>query len=837
MVARQKKTSINTRLPQHAHLAIIERQSKVIRPKEMPMDYIKISNAREGCLKNVSLEIPKNQLVVFTGLSGCGKSTLLIDVLFNECQRQYLEAMSFQGIRKPKVDRIRGASPAIVITQTDANRNPRSTVGTLSDIYTDLRMIYEKLGMRTCPYCGHQICAADCREETRKEGTDFHVYMYCSECGQRMDKITRTFFSFNTREGACPACEGLGHIHAIDKSQVIDENLSLEDGAVRYWEKRYGQYQISLLFKAFQYYRIPYEASMPVKDFTDLQKAILYEGTQCAQAREAFPGLKPPETTASGRFEGVFPILWRRLSERFGDVGSLTPYFTTEACPNCGGERLGTLSRSVTVHGTRLPELNLYSLEHLWQWIKELRASLSPKHLDMTESYLLDIETKLDRYQKVGLGYLCLDRQIITLSGGELKRLRLAAALDSELTGIIYILDEPTAGLHSKDTPGLVAILKKLRDLGNTVLVIEHDTDIMESADHIIDMGPGAGRVGGEIIASGTLKELMRNPASVTGLYLKNPDPGKSVFREPTAMIRIEHANAFNLKDLAVDIPVGCLTSVTGPSGSGKSTLLFEVLSTGGSSKNGRVAGLERFDKIVRIEQAAIPRMKRSNVATYADVYTDIRSVFGKTGTAKKNGLCARHFSFNSSGGRCENCEGLGYIDNNMLFFANTEIVCPVCNGSQFRPEVLEVTYKGASIKDVLNLSIEEAAELFADVPKILRILNLLMDVGLSYLQLGQSLTTLSGGECQRLRLAKELIQTASNKECLYLMDEPTAGLHPSDIRHFLALLDRLADAGNTIVAAEHNQQFISHSDWMIDLGPVGGEKGGYLMYAGTPKP
>lgn len=795
------------------------------------MSAIKIIKANEGNLKNLSLEIPKNKLVIFTGLSGSGKSTLLIDVLFNECQRLYLEAMSLQGIRKPKVERIQGASPSVAITQTNANSNPRSTVGTMTDIYTALRMIYEKLGVRKCPHCGEIISSADCKEETEKINSDFYVYMYCCRCGKRMDKITRTHFSFNTREGACRTCEGLGKIHSVKKEYAVDETLSLEDGAVDYWESQYGRYQISILYAAFRHYGISIPENIPVQNFSNIQKAILYDGIECDLVKNSFPNLKPPQSAASGKFEGVLPILWRRLSSKEGNDKQLEKYFDTAECPHCKGERLAEPGRNVTVGGTRLPQLAQYSLEKLYLWIEQLSTSLTKQHLDLMEDYLLDVKTKLLRFINVGLGYLSLDRQIITLSGGELQRSRLAALLDSDLSGVIYILDEPTAGLHPKDTAGLIAILQKLRDLGNSVLVIEHDEDVMAAADYIVDIGPGSGKYGGEVIAAGTLEEIKHAEVSVTGSYLSGIHPGKVNFRSPAGAISIENANKFNLKNINVNIPVGCLTAVTGPSGSGKSTLVFEVL-----AQNNRVSGLEQFEQVIEIMQSALTRMKRSNVATYSGAYAEIRAVFAKTEEAKQAGLTSKHFSFNSPGGRCENCEGLGYVDNNMLFFSNTEVVCPVCGGNQFNDKVLSVKYKGLSIKEVLNLSIEEAIGFFMAQPKIIRILKLLQDVGLEYLELGQILTTLSGGEGQRLKLAKELIGSNPHKKNLYLLDEPTTGLHPKDIEHFLVLLDRLVDAGNSVVVVEHNQQVIRNSDWVIDLGPEGGEKGGKVIFTGTPK-
>jgi excinuclease ABC subunit A len=797
------------------------------------MDEIEIIRAQEGNLKGISVEIPKNQLVVFTGLSGSGKSTLLVDVLFQECQRQYLEAMSYQGIAKPKVERIRGASPAIVISQEDANKNPRSTVGTMTDVYTDLRMIYEKLGERVCPYCGEKISAADCPEETEKIGNDFHVYMYCSRCGRRMDKLTGAYFSFNTREGACPVCEGLGRIHTIKKEKAVDETRALGEGAVRCWEKQYGKYQIELLKKAFAYYSLSWEDGLPVSRMSEIQKAILYDGTACGAVKRAFPDRPQPKTVSEGKFEGVIPNLWRRFAEKSGEGKRLDEYFEMTGCPECRGERLAKPGREAEVAGVRLPELAGLSLERLSEWAERITQTLTEAGKEKVSSYLGDIRTKLERYKKVGLGYLTLDRQVVTLSGGELQRIRLAAVLDSEMSGIIYILDEPTAGLHPKDTEGLTAVLKRLRDLGNTVLVIEHDEDVIAAADYLIDMGPGAGRYGGEVTAKGTLAELRRQAASPTGRWLREKHPGKAVFREPAGWIHIERAKKYNLKEISVDIPAGCLVTVTGPSGSGKSTLVFEVLAGG---EKGCVNGLEIFDRIVGIGQSPAVRMRRSNTATYTEAYGEIRALFAGTEDAKKSGLTAKAFSFNTPGGRCETCEGMGTVENRMLFFANTEVVCPDCGGGRFQPEVQAVKYRGRTIREALDLTVDEAAEFFKESPKLTKIWRLLQDVGLGYLQLGQPLTTLSGGEAQRLKLARELLSVKTGRRNLYLMDEPTRGLHPRDVEHFLILLNRMAEEGNTVVIVEHNQQIIRNSDWIIDLGPDGGENGGEVIFTGTPE-
>lgn len=802
------------------------------------MNNIIITGAREGNLKNVSLEIPRNQMVVLTGVSGSGKSTLAKDVLYQECQRQYLEAMGYQGIQKPEVDTIQHVSPAIIITQTAYAKNARSSVGTVTDIYTDLRMIYEKLSLRSCPNCHEEMVAADCREEVEKAEGQFKVFQHCPQCGYKMDKLTRSHFSANTREGACSTCQGLGEVLNINPEKVIDETLSLEEGAVDYWDHAYKDYQIGILYKTFTHYGIAYEPGRPVKDFTLEQRAMLLHGFDSGEVKKLYPDVVPPKMVTSGKFEGVYSTLWRRLSEKGGITKQLEGYFASEKCPACQGERLNELSRSVTVQETRLPELVLLSLEELLDWMTVLESSLEGPKQVMVAPYVLDVKTKIQRIVKLGLGYLTLDRQTMTLSGGEAQRIKLAATLDSTLTGILYILDEPTIGLHPKDTHGIIKILKNLRDLGNTILVIEHDTDVMRQADHIIDIGPGSGKFGGKIIGEGSLDQLMNMASSVTGTYLKAPTkPARTYRKGSDKMIWVKNATLHNLKNTDVAFPVGCLTSVTGVSGSGKSTLVLDILAKVGEVEDqvcNQVLGTEVFHQVITVEQSPLTRMKRSNVATYSGMYAEIRKIFGDLPDAKSKKLTTRHFSFNTKGGRCEHCEGLGYVTSNMLFFENVDVLCPVCGGKQFNDRVLSVQYRGYSIKEVLSLSVDEALEVFKDQPKIVKILELLLDVGLGYLELGQTLTTLSGGEGQRLKLAKELV-TSSNHKNLYLIDEPTTGLHPLDVEHFLKLLNRMVDAGNTVIVIEHNQQVIEASDWVIDLGPGGGIHGGQVVATGSP--
>ncbi|CZR05241.1 excinuclease ABC subunit A [Trichococcus flocculiformis] len=802
------------------------------------MEYISISGAKEGNLRNISVDLPRNKWIVLTGVSGSGKTTLAMDVLYQECQRQYLEAIGYQGIRKPNIDAIRNVSPAIQIQQQAYNKNPRSTVGTVTDIYTDLRMLFEKLSTRDCPACGKEFSSADCREETEKTADDFKVFQYCPHCDQRMEKLTRTHFSYNTREGACATCQGLGEVMKVAEEKVLHEELSPEEGAIVFWEKRYREYQLESLVAASVHYGIPLKTNMPVKEFTSAQRSLLLQGAESEAVRRLFPDLPVPRTVAEGRYEGVLPNLWRRMADQKGSSKLRETYFESVICPECHGERLNELSRSVTVKGMRLPGLSASSLTGLVDWIRELDANLTHSEQLLAGVYVADLKTKLKRILKLGLGYLSLDRQTMTLSGGEAQRLRLAAVLDSDLTGVVYILDEPTISLHPKDTEGLLTVLRTLRDKGNTVLIIEHDTAVMAAADYLIDIGPGAGKYGGEVIGSGTLKQLKSQATSVTGAYLNSTPEPRGIFRKGSGDgIEVSQANKHNLHNLTVRFPIGCLICVTGVSGSGKSTLVFDVLAKGDtdqSQNSNQVKGTSSFDRIVIVEQAPLTRMKRSNVATYSDAYTEIRKIFSRQQTAIEKGMTANHFSFNVKGGRCEHCEGLGVVTNNLLFFEDQEVPCPVCSGRRFKDEVLSVTYRGHSITGVLGLSVEEGAELFADSPKISAILELLQEVGLGYLELGQTTTTLSGGEAQRLKLAVELLANRGKKN-LYLIDEPTTGLHPLDVEKFLKLLDRMVGSGSTVVVVEHNQQIIGAADWIIDLGPGGGDAGGRIIAEGTP--
>ncbi|MFA9455384.1 excinuclease ABC subunit UvrA [Halalkalibacter sp. AB-rgal2] len=803
-------------------------------------DSIIIQRAREHNLKSISLQIPKNQLVVLTGPSGSGKSTLALDTLQRECQRQYMESMGMttDSVSKPKVDSITGLSPSISINQHVTNRNPRSTVGTITDMYTFLRVLYEKLGERSCPSCENTIHPIIDKEEF--EDHPFKQYQTCPHCKHRFEKLTRSHFSFNKPEGACLSCDGLGHVAELQTSLVFNDNQTIQDDGVTIWKGQLRDYQISILQAATRYYEIDIDLTLPLKQWNTLQKDLLYYGVESAAFMAHFPDKQPPKTVGQGKFEGVLTSIWRRYKEKGGLSGE-AQLFYTKTCPTCNGERLKSEARKVKMCGQSITALANRSLEEVLQWLNELKQSLSTDHYDFTETIIHDFKTKLTRIMKVGLGYLTLDRQTITLSGGEAQRLRLAIILGSGLTGVLYILDEPTAGLHPKDTDGLITIMQHLRDLGNTVLLIEHDRDVMRSADHIIDIGPGAGKFGGTIVGEGSPTEIINQPSSITGSYLKHTtqSPDRSQYRQGDGhYLTIHHATKHNLKNITAKFPLQCFIAVTGVSGSGKSSLVFDILSTistKGSTGYERITGLEHIKNLVTVSQAPLTRMQRSNVATYTDVFSFIRHVYAALPLAKECELKPKDFSFNTVGGRCEPCQGLGFVTTNMHFLPDVEVTCPACKGKRFKDQILSVTFKGYSISELLDMSIAETQALFQDHKKIAPIINLLCEIGLGYLNWGQSVTTLSGGEGQRLKLAKELYKQKTG-HTLYILDEPTTGLHQSDIKQLLLLLNRLVDAGNTVIVVEHTIEVIAQADWIIDMGPEGGERGGEIVVQGTPK-
>jgi len=814
-------------------------------------DAIRIKGARENNLKNISVEIPKNKLVVLTGPSGSGKSTLAMDTLQRECQRQYMESMGMvaDAIGKPKVEAIIGLSPSISVGQHVTNRNPRSTVGTVTDIYTYLRVIFARAGERPCPACGKTVPPP--RPSTTTYGGDDEEQLAeridCPHCGEKLEKLTSSHFSFNVPEGACETCSGVGQETSLNMEAIFDPSKSFRAGGVAMFSgDMWINYQTGILQAAAKHYGFTFDPDLPLGEYSEVQRDLLYYGAESEEFSRHFPGVKPPKSVSAGRFEGIVTGIWRRYRESgpSSESGMTSgEFFEQRTCPACQGAKLKQSSLAVRVGGVGISEIARWPLEQVLAWAERVQSALPPESMEMLETILaVEVPTRLRRILDVGLGYLSLDRQSVTLSGGEAQRLRLASLLGSGLTGVLYILDEPTAGLHARDTTGLIQVLKQLRDLGNTVLVIEHDVEMMRAADHVIDMGPGAGALGGRVVGEGSLLDLMAAPESVTGAFLREEQSYKpKAARRPGTgqFLTVRGARARNLKNVTVSFPLGCLVAVTGVSGSGKSTLLFDLLAEGakGNQRPEGCVGLEGLEHVgnwITVDQSPIGRMLRSNVATYTEVFTALRNLYAGLPEAKTLKLTAKHFSFNTPGGRCEHCQGLGVVTVGMMFMADIEVRCPACKGRRFQEDVLRVTYQGHTISDVLNMTVQESLAVFEGNAKTAEMIRLLCEVGLGYLHWGQSVRTLSGGEGQRLRLATELANR-SKKHTLYLLDEPTTGLHPSDVRQLTVLLERLVDAGNTVIVVEHNLELIREADWVIDMGPEGGEKGGELIAQGTP--
>lgn len=835
---------------------------------------ITIRGARLHNLKNITLTIPKYQLVVLTGVSGSGKSTLGFDILNKEGQRQYLESLGFVpfGMAKPPVDAILGLSPTISVDQRLANRSPRSTVGTSTDIYTYLRVLYARLGRRPCPGCGKEIppsfsfAESDWESEhsTGVGGADETITgteesFACPYCGVPLQKLTMAHFSFNKPEGACPTCTGLGEIHQADLTRLVDENKSILEGAVAGWVSIQIEYHSAILRAAAAHYKFDFDLNLPVKDFTSTQRDLLFYGVDSPQFRRHFPQIKPPDTVHRGRFEGVATNLLRRYAEHIHEhvhepdyQDRLEEFLVVQACSDCAGTRLRPESRVVTVDGRTIISISNLPIDELGVWLDGLPAVLTPDESLVASPILENLHQRIAHVVEVGAGYLSLERASPSLSAGESQRLRLASLLGSGLSGVLYVFDEPTIGLHNRDTRRLIGVLRRLRDLENTVLVIEHDLEIIAAADYVVDFGPGAGIHGGQVVAVGTPTEIAAKIGSITADYLSGrvSIPLLNHRRVSEEVFTIRGARHHNLKDITLRLPLGVLIAVTGVSGSGKSSLVFDILDRGirqrlyGSretpGEHDSIEGWERFKKVITIDQEHIGRIARSNAATYTDVFTPIRAAFAATPEAQRRGLTARHFSFNLPGGRCERCEGTGVLTVKMQLLPDVEVRCPACLGRRFNRQTLEVRYRDHDISQVLDLTVEEALDLFrktgsGDVPAAVSRLQVLMDVGLGYLQLGQKATTLSGGEAQRIKLAKELGRRGTGRT-LYLLDEPTTGLHLADIARLLGVLQRLVDAGNTIIVVEHNLEVIKAADWIIDLGPEGGAAGGWLIAEGTPE-
>lgn len=918
----------------------------------MAKDKIIVKGARVHNLKNIDVSIPRDKFVVITGLSGSGKSSLAFDTIYAEGQRRYVESLSayarqFLGqMDKPDVDYIEGLSPAISIDQKTTSRNPRSTVGTVTEIYDYLRLLFARIGHPHCPQCGRPISQqtieqivdqllglpegsriqvmaplvkgrkgehAKIFEDIRKNGyvrmrvdgemmevTDeivldknkkhtievvvdrivirpdvaarladslelalklsggtvlidvadreelvFSQNFACTECGISMEEISPRMFSFNNPYGACPECSGLGTKMEMDPDLIIpDRSKSIAEGAVVPWSST-GSWYFQALANVGQAYG--FDVNTPINKLTQEQLDVILYGTGDRKITYRF-AKEGRSHVFQAAFEGIVNNLMRRHRETNSDEmrEDIESYMSNNPCPTCGGARLKPESLAVKVGGSSIYEVTRLTVKEALRFFQELE--LSEREVMISRQVMKEIRERLGFLVNVGLDYITLNRAAGTLSGGEAQRIRLATQIGSSLVGVLYILDEPSIGLHQRDNQRLIRTLEHLRDLGNTLIVVEHDEETMLAADHIIDIGPGAGEHGGHIVAEGTIKDIMAVKESMTGQYMsgKKKIPVPVTRRKPNGnWLTIKGAVENNLKDIDVKIPLGVFACVTGVSGSGKSTLVNEILYkrlaqdlNGAKGKPGEhrgISGLEYLDKVINIDQSPIGRTPRSNPATYTGVFDAIREIFSQTPEAKMRGYKPGRFSFNVRGGRCEACRGDGIIKIEMHFLPDVYVPCEVCKGKRYNRETLEVKYKGKTVSDVLDMIVDEAAEFFKNIPKIYRKLKTIQDVGLGYIRLGQPATTLSGGEAQRVKLATELSRR-SNGKTLYILDEPTTGLHIADIHKLLGVLERLVEAGDTVVVIEHNLDVIKTADYIIDLGPEGGDLGGTVVAQGTPE-
>ncbi len=800
----------------------------------MRTESISIIGAKENNLKDISVDIPKFKLVALTGVSGSGKSSFAMDILQKECQRQYLESMGMvtDGLNKPKVDSIEGLSPSISVGQRVLSRNPRSTVGTYTEILTYLRILYAKLATRICPNCNGEI-PPSFDEDEEIDFTD----TTCPHCKTKLQHLNMASFSFNKTEGACPACKGLGTVISADYSKLLDRNKSIAEGAFYLWSgELFAEHYAKSLERCGKHYGFTFDASKKIKDYNELELLVFLYGVDCDEFKQKFPNVKKPKRVADGYIEGVMNFIDKKIVESATkklNNPTLNSALIEQQCFECDGTRLGFEARHATLNGKTITQVSTLSIHNLSKHLADTLNTLSAPAKTISSTVFVDLLKRLGGIEKIGLEYLSIDRPVYTLSGGESQRLRLASILESGLTGVLYILDEPTTGLHAKDTVLLLNMLKRLRDLGNTVIVIEHDMDFVKECDYIIDFGVGAGSLGGNIVASGNIAEVSQSAKSITAKYLSNTKPHpKNIKTSANGFIEVQNATANNLKNVSIKIPLGQLVSFAGVSGSGKSSLVFDVIEKRRHAEN--IKGFDYVSDVIKIDQSPIGRQSRSNVATYSEVFTLIRELFSSLPQAKSLKLKPADFSFNVKGGRCEKCEGLGVIPLDMQFLDDVEVVCPVCKGHRFKKKVLSVTYKKQSISDVLNATVLENVQFFDGNKEIIKKLSTIDEVGLSYLKLGQSTATLSGGECQRLKLSKELAKGSSG-HTLYLLDEPTTGLHPSDSEKLFVLLQKLVAQNNSVFIIEHETTMLSKSDFIIELGPLGGDDGGKIIATGTP--
>ncbi|MFO7818781.1 MAG: excinuclease ABC subunit UvrA [Halanaerobacter sp.] len=918
----------------------------------MKEDKIVVKGAAEHNLDDLDVEIPREQLVVITGVSGSGKSSLAFDTIYAEGQRRYVESLSayarqFLGqMEKPKVEYIEGLSPSISIDQKTTSKNPRSTVGTVTEIYDYLRLLYARVGTPHCPECGREITSQqvqdivdqvmeleertkfqvlapmvrgrkgeheDILSQIQQEGyvrakidgeirdveeeinldknkkhtievvvdrlimkDDIHSrladsiqtaldlghglviidiidgeellfseHFACPECGVSLEELSPRMFSFNSPYGACSTCDGLGNKREFDPDLLLDKERSLNNGAVIPWQNSKSRYHPTMVRGLADKYNV--DPHQPLEEVdSDFVEALLYGDSGSVEFQ--YTNRKGRTRQHKKRFKGLVNIFNDRYrksnSER--NKKKLEKYMTIRSCPDCGGHRLNAKSLAVTVGAKSISEIVDMSIEDSYQFFSQLELTGQKKIIG--KEILKEIRSRLKFLLNVGLSYLTLNRGAGTLSGGESQRIRLATQIGSSLVGVIYILDEPSIGLHQRDNKRLIETLEELRDVGNTVLVVEHDEETIKAADHLIDIGPGAGRHGGQVVAQGDLEDIKEEDESLTGDYLSQAKTiriPEERLEPQDEYLTIKGAREHNLKDIDVEIPLGLFTCVTGVSGSGKSTLIEETLrqrlmneyysSNRKPGEHDEILGLDNLDKIVNIDQSPIGRTPRSNPATYTKVFDYIREVFAETPLAKERGYQKGRFSFNVKGGRCEECKGQGTITIEMHFLADVYVPCEDCNGQRYNRETLDVKYKGKTIADVLDMTIEEALDFFSNIPKIKRRLQTLYDVGLSYMKLGQPSTTLSGGEAQRVKLASELSKRSTGNT-IYILDEPTTGLHFEDVNKLLSVLQQLKEGGNTVLVIEHDLDVIKSADYIIDLGPEGGDKGGTVVATGSPE-
>lgn len=838
--------------------------SKCALPVTSDLAKIIVHGAREHNLKNICFEIPKGKLIALTGPSGSGKSSIAVEVLQKECLRQFLESlgMTTDHIAKAKVGNIMGLSPAIGVSQRISDFNPRSTVGTKTGILTILRNLFASIGHQTCVGCGksvkqplqdkHKLTTVEIENEkvgslTKKKTKS---YFDCPHCGQQLEKLKMAHFSFNASVGACEVCKGVGEMIGVDVSHLLNEEKTLKSGGVSVWDEAIAEYYAGVIRAAAKHYNFPFDTSLALRDYTKEQRNFLLYGVTFPEFVKAHKNIKEPKKVSDGKFEGIVPNLMNRYKSNPNKLSSaIKQYILHKPCGACHNMRLGRIGRGVTVDGKTIIDVAGLNLCELLAWVNVLEAQVSQDELPVLAALSSALKERTFNVIEVGLGYLTLDRSLPSLSAGESQRLKLACVLGSGLTGVLYVVDEPTTGLHPHDTAKLLKTLRRIQEAGNTVLLIEHDLDVIREADYIIDVGPGGGSKGGEIVVSGTPLEVMACRASITGRYLARnvTAPINRPCPHDGRALMIQRASEHNLKGIDVSIPVNQLVVMTGVSGSGKSTFLFGILDkvarrhfNGASEvpgKHASVHGLNHFNRVVTVDQVTIRKTQssRSNVATYTKLFDLIRDLFASIPRAKALGLGADKFSFNTSDERCENCNGAGVVAIDMAFMPEVEMECPVCNGMRFNEELLSVKFQGYSIVDILDMTVSDAIPVFSEHQNIFVLLDLMKQVGLEYLTLGQSTSTLSGGEAQRIKLAAELSKSG-RESTLYLLDEPTTGLHPREVERLLDILRKLVSKGNTVIIIEHNLDAICEADTIIDFGPGGGIAGGEIVAIGAPQ-